>query len=92
MYYVHISAVPLTFFFHSLHLALYYVYVQALKTRVSEAYTELDEPTFTNEKLEVSIVFRARTTTTLTYLIWAAAATYLYLLTASIGYISLTHS
>lgn len=57
------------FFFHSLSLVLYYVYVQALRTRVSEAYTELDEPTFTNEKLEVSIVFRARTTTILTYII-----------------------
>lgn len=34
---------------------LYYVYVQASRTRVSEAYTEL-EPTFAYEKLESNIV------------------------------------
>lgn len=34
----------------SLLFALYYVYVQALRTRVSEAYTELDKPVY--KKLE----------------------------------------
>lgn len=33
---------------------LHYVYVQALRTRVSEAYTEL-EPTFAYKKLESNI-------------------------------------
>lgn len=56
----------LRFLFHYISLSLplsrffslsYYVYVQALRTRVSEAYTELDEPTFARKKLESSIVF-----------------------------------
>lgn len=38
------------------HFALYYVYVQALRTRVSEAYTELDERTFAYRKLESSVI------------------------------------
>lgn len=57
MYYVHISAVPLTFsFVLSLSsLSITYKYVQASRMRVSEAYTEL-EPTFAYEKLESNII------------------------------------
>lgn len=52
MYYVHISCASLT----ALSLSpLYYVYVQASRTRVSEAYTEL-ESTFEYEKLESNII------------------------------------
>lgn len=54
MYYVHISAVPLSL--SPAFFTLYYVCVQASRTRVSEAYTEL-EPTFANEKLETSVVW-----------------------------------
>lgn len=61
----HLLLLPLSPFILSHFLLLrrfffplpYYVYVQALRTRVSEAYTELDEPTFARKKLEGNIVF-----------------------------------